>query len=118
MKKLFTVIMFLFSTLLFTNAMSEGKPGNVSDIEGDEVIDSSGAVVGEVDRVANSKSMEAMVIIGLRDSQKEVAVPLSSVKVAADGKVSINSTRAQLEAQEDIDPLDYTVVNPTPNADD
>ena len=118
MKKIFTVIMFLFSTLMFTNAMSEDKIGNAPDIEGDEVVDSSGAVVGEVDRVANSESMEAMVIIGLKDSQKEVAVPLSSVKVAADGKVSTNSTRAQLEAQEDIDPLDYTKVNPTPNVDD
>ena len=107
MKNILVSIMFLFSTLAFNSAMSANAV--VPDIEGKVVVDSTGAKVGDVDRVATTGT-ETVVVIGLSDSQKEVAIPLNSVTVAANGTVMTNLTKAQLETYEDIDPLDFTKV--------
>lgn len=114
MKKLFILAAFILSTLSL-NAMSEADVA--ADLEGKKVVDSSGTEVGDVDRVAMNGT-EKVVVIGLRDNQKEVAVPYSSVKITTDGKVSTTMSATQLEALEDIDPTDFTELNDDKGVDD
>lgn len=108
MKNMVMAAVFLSTALTFNNAMSASDV-RVPDIEGKEVL-SGGAKIGDVDRVATTGG-EVVVIIGLKDDTKEVAVPLSAVTVAADGTVSTSLTKEQLESYEDVDPLDYEEVN-------
>ena len=113
MKKLYLLCAFILSTLSFT-AMSAG---DASEMEGKDVVDNSGTKVGDVDRVAMNGT-EKVVVIGLEDSMKEVAVPYSSVKVTTDGQVSTTMSKTQLEALEDIDPTDFTELNDDKGVDD
>lgn len=77
-----------------------------ADLEGKDVVDASGETIGDIDRVVTDGN-ERKAIIGLSDSLREVAVPLSELSLAADGNVSVNLSRDELEAYEDVDPMDY-----------
>lgn len=77
-----------------------------ADLEGKDVVDASGETIGGIDRVVTEGS-ERKAIIGLSDSLKEVAVPVNELSLAADGNVSVNLSRDELEAYEDVDPMDY-----------
>lgn len=112
MKNIFIFIAFILSTLSF-NAMSAGE----LDLEGKPVVDSAGMEVGDVDRVAMDGT-DKVVIIGLQDSQKEVAVPVTSVKLTSDGKVATTLSKTQLESLADIDPTDFTSLNDDKGVDD
>ena len=113
MKNLLIFIAFILSTLSF-NAMSESA---MLDLEGKVVVDSAGTEVGDVDRVAMDGA-EKVVIIGLRDDQKEVAVPVTSVKLTSDGRLATTLSHTQLQALEDIDPTDFTSLNDDKGVDD
>jgi sporulation protein YlmC with PRC-barrel domain len=85
---------------------------DVDKIEGKDVLDSSGKQLGDVDEVVVNKSNQTMAVIGLEDSDKEVAVPLSRLTLAADGKNLITQlSRAELLAMPDYDPMDMESVD-------
>jgi sporulation protein YlmC with PRC-barrel domain len=76
-------------------------------IEGKDVMDSSGQQLGDVDEVVEDATNGHMAVIGLENSNKEVAIPVTKLSLSADGKkLSTTMTRAQLEALPDYDPMD------------
>ena len=80
---------------------------DVDEIEGKDILDSTGRQLGDVDEVVTSKTNEAMAVIGLEDSDKEVAVPLSKIALSADGKnLTTRLSRTELLAMPDYDPMD------------
>lgn len=80
---------------------------NPDAIEGKDVKDSAGQQLGDVDEVVKDATNGHMAVIGLEDSTKEVAIPVTELSMSADGKtLSTTLTRAQLEALPDYDPMD------------
>ena len=85
---------------------------DVNDIEGKDILDSTGRQLGDVDEVVTSKSNQTMAVIGLEDSDKEVAVPLNKLSLATDGRrLTTQLTRAELLAMPDYDPMDMESVD-------
>jgi sporulation protein YlmC with PRC-barrel domain len=84
---------------------------DVDDIEGKDILDSSGTQLGDVDEIVVNKAKQSMAVIGLEDSNKEVAVPLSKLALSGDGKNLVTRlTKAELLALPDYDPLDMESV--------
>lgn len=80
---------------------------NPDMIEGKNVMDGSGNELGDIDEVVVDKAKRRMVVIGLNDSMKEVALPISDLMMSADGEsFTTTRTRAELEAMPDYDPMD------------
>jgi hypothetical protein len=76
-------------------------------IEGKDVLDSAGHQLGDVDEVVSDATNGQMAVIGLENSTKEVAIPVTKLSMSADGeKLSTTLSRAQLEALPDYDPMD------------
>lgn len=85
---------------------------DVDDIEGKDIRDSSGAQLGDVDEVVKGKANQPMAVIGLEDSDREVAVPLSTLAMSSDGKsFTTRMTRAQLLDLPDYDPMDLESID-------
>jgi sporulation protein YlmC with PRC-barrel domain len=85
---------------------------DVDKIEGKDVFDSAGKQLGDVDEVVVNKANQTLAVIGLEDSDKEVAVPLSRFTLSADGKNLITQlTKAELLAMPDYDPLDMESID-------
>jgi sporulation protein YlmC with PRC-barrel domain len=85
---------------------------DVDKIEGKDVLDSAGKQLGDVDEVVVNKASQTMAVIGLEDSTKEVAVPLTRLSLSADGKNLITQlSRAELLAMPDYDPNDMKSVD-------
>lgn len=83
----------------------------IDDIEGKEILDSSGRQLGDVDEVVVNKSNQSMAVIGLEDSAKEVAVPLNKLALSGDGKNLVTRlSKSELEAMPDYDPADMKSV--------
>jgi hypothetical protein len=85
---------------------------DVDKIEGKDLLDKTGKQLGDVDEVVVSKSRQTMAVIGLEDSDKEVAVPLTRLTLSADGKNLVTQlSRAELLAMPDYDPMDMESVD-------
>lgn len=85
---------------------------DVDDIEGKDILDSSGSQLGDVDEVVVNKSNQTMAVIGLEDSDKEVVVPLHKLALSGDGKNLVTRlTKAELQSMPDYDPLDMKSVD-------
>ena len=81
-------------------------------IEGKDVVDSNGQQLGDVDELVHGNTGEKMAVIGLKDSLKEVVIPLDELKMSADGSKLITMLdRADLEALADYDPMDLPSVD-------
>lgn len=84
---------------------------DIDDIEGKDLLDSSGTQLGDVDEIVVNQSKQTMAVIGLEDSDKEVVVPLNKLALSGDGKNLVTRlTRAELLAMPDYDPLDMESV--------
>ncbi|HEY6130824.1 MAG TPA: PRC-barrel domain-containing protein [Halioglobus sp.] len=84
---------------------------DVDEIEGKDILDATGRQLGDVDEVVTSKNNQTMAVIGLEDSDKEVAVPLSSLSLSADGKnLTTRLSKTELMAMPDYDPMDMQSV--------
>jgi glyceraldehyde-3-phosphate dehydrogenase/erythrose-4-phosphate dehydrogenase len=77
------------------------------DVEGKTILDSTGSVLGDADELVQNKSAQKLVVIGLEDSDKEVAVPLEKFSMSSDGEnLTIDMSKAELLALPDYDPMD------------
>jgi ribosomal 30S subunit maturation factor RimM len=84
----------------------------IDDIEGKDIVDSSGTELGDVDEVVKNKSNQRLLVVGLKDTTKEVAVPMDKFTVSADGKnLTTRMTRAEMLTLPDYDPLDMESVD-------
>ena len=109
------------SSLASAIDMSQGQSAHdlmsSDDLKGKNVMSSSGEKVGDVDAIVfGDNSTDKLVIIGLSgvvgDGAKEVAVPMSVLRVADDGRnLIVNTSRAALESQPDVDVRDYREVD-------
>lgn len=85
---------------------------DVDKIEGKDILDSSGAQLGDVDEVVVNNANQPMAVIGLEDSDKEVAVPLNKLALSSDGKnIVTRLSRADLLALPDYDPMDMKSID-------
>ena len=85
---------------------------DVDEIEGKDILDSTGRQLGDVDEVVKGSNNQTMAVIGLEDSDKEVAVPLDKLSLSADGKNLITRlSRTELQALPDYDPMDMQSVD-------
>ena len=85
---------------------------DVDEIEGKDIVDSTGAQLGDIDEVVVNNASQKMAVIGLEDSDKEVAVPLSKLTLASDGKNFVTQlTKSELQALPDYDPMDMKSVD-------
>lgn len=83
----------------------------IDDIEGKEILDSSGRQLGDVDEVVVNKSNQTMAVIGLEGSAREVAVPLNKLTLSGDGENLVTRlSKSELEAMPDYDPGDMKSV--------
>jgi len=88
---------------------SQSRIGNI-DIQGVTVVDSRGESIGYVDKVV-AKDSKKMVVIGLNDSLKEVAVLMSDLTWENEN-LAVNVSRNELESQEDVDVSYYVILEP------
>lgn len=77
------------------------------DLEGMDIHDSSGEQIGDIDEIVVDKAGEKMAVIGLKGDTKEVAVPLSKLKMSRDKEMlNLDMSRKQLMELPDYDPMD------------
>ena len=77
------------------------------DIEGKTILDSTGSLLGDADELVQNKAKEKLVVIGLEDSDKEVAVPIGKFSMSSDGEnLTTTMTKGELLALPDYDPMD------------
>ena len=60
---------------------------NPDALEGKDVMDSTGQQLGDVDEVVEDAANGHMAVIGLENSTKEVAIPVTKLSMSADGEV-------------------------------
>lgn len=83
-----------------------------SEIEGKNVLDKSGQQLGDIDEVVHGNNGEQLVVIGLEDSLREVAVPIEKLEWSADRENFVTMLdRTELEAMPDYDPMDLPEVD-------
>lgn len=81
-------------------------------LEGMDIYASSGELLGDVDALVRNAGNQHMIVIGLEDDLKEVAVPLEKFSLSADGdRITTRLTRAELLAMPDYDPMDMESVD-------
>jgi hypothetical protein len=84
----------------------------LNDIE-DWKIMNGGEELGEIDRLGvDRKTGEVLAVVGLEGvigaNMKEVAIPLTKLKMAGEETLSTDLTKEQLQQRRDIDPWDGT----------
>jgi len=82
---------------------------NIDDLEGKDIVDSNGMQLGDIDEIVTDKRRGPMAVIGLKDSNKEVVVPLDKLSMSSDRKnLTTKLTREKLLAMPDYDPMDMS----------
>lgn len=91
------------------SALSRLSP---DDLEGMDIYDSNGEQLGDVDAVVKDLRNQHMIVIGLEDDMKEVAVPIDKLALSANGeRITTRLTRNELLAMPDYDPMDMESVD-------
>ncbi|MEH6562901.1 MAG: PRC-barrel domain-containing protein [Marinobacter sp.] len=82
------------------------------DLEGMDIYNDSKEEIGDIDEIVKDKSGQHMAVIGLKDSMKEVAVPLDTLSMSSDGEtLTTDMSQKELLALPDYDPMDMESVD-------
>ncbi|MBQ0745040.1 MAG: hypothetical protein KBT82_19015 [Marinobacter sp.] len=88
---------------------SQGKLSSMDPdkLEGMNIHNDSKEEIGDIDEIVKDKSGRHMAVIGLKNSMKEVAVPLDTLSMSSDGETLTTSmSQEELLALPDYDPMD------------
>lgn len=82
-------------------------------LSGKSVVTSTGEEIGQIDEVGYSATHQERVAVieaggFLGVGEKRIAVPLSELKMGADGNVMTTMTRESIESQEELDEANFT----------